>query len=289
MQGEDAPSLLTRSIRHDTGEAYWLLTKATLTHEADGARLAINIIEDVTDAKDAELRQRFLAEAGQLLASSLDYEQTLERVARMIVPAARRLVRDRHGRREGRHGERRGRPRRPGEGPDGARDARALPAGSRRADRRAGDPARRPAELYREIPDELLEAARGRRGAPARHPRGRLPLGDGRADADRQRDARRDHVRLRRERPRVRRGRPGVRRGPRAARRDRRPERPAVHGAGAGRPHAAGEPAARPPARGPGLGDARGLPGRRARRRRRRRLLRRDLRSTPATWSCSAT
>jgi serine phosphatase RsbU (regulator of sigma subunit) len=86
MRGEDAPSLLTRSIRRDTGEAFWLLTKATLTRESSGARLAINIIEDVTDAKDAELRQRFLAEAGQLLASSLDYEQTLERVARMIVP-----------------------------------------------------------------------------------------------------------------------------------------------------------------------------------------------------------
>jgi PAS domain S-box-containing protein len=86
MRGEDAPSLLTRSIRRDTGEAFWLLTKATMTQEPSGARLAINIIEDVTDAKDAELRQRFLAEAGQLLASSLDYEQTLERVARMIVP-----------------------------------------------------------------------------------------------------------------------------------------------------------------------------------------------------------
>jgi PAS domain S-box-containing protein len=87
MRGDhDAPSLLTRSIRRDTGEAFWLLTKATLTHEPSGAPLAINIIEDVTDAKDAELRQRYLAEAGQLLASSLDYEQTLERVARMIVP-----------------------------------------------------------------------------------------------------------------------------------------------------------------------------------------------------------
>jgi PAS domain S-box-containing protein len=86
MRGEEAPSLLTRSIRHDTGEAFWLLTKATLTRESSGAPLAINIIEDVTDGKDAEIRQRFLAEAGQLLASSLDYEQTLERVARMIVP-----------------------------------------------------------------------------------------------------------------------------------------------------------------------------------------------------------
>ena len=86
VAGEPAPSLLTRSVRRDTGEAFWLLTKATLYEDPSGARLAINIIEDVTDAKDAELRQRFLADAGQLLASSLDYEQTLEAVARMIVP-----------------------------------------------------------------------------------------------------------------------------------------------------------------------------------------------------------
>jgi PAS domain S-box-containing protein len=86
VAGEPAPSLLTRSVRRDTGEAFWLLTKATLYEDPSGAKLAINIIEDVTDAKDAELRQRFLAEAGQLLASSLDYERTLEAVARMIVP-----------------------------------------------------------------------------------------------------------------------------------------------------------------------------------------------------------
>ncbi len=86
VAGEEGPSLLTRSVRRDTGEALWLLTKATLYTDPNGERLAINIIEDVTEAKDAELRQRFLAEAGQLLATSLDYEQTLERVARMIVP-----------------------------------------------------------------------------------------------------------------------------------------------------------------------------------------------------------
>jgi PAS domain S-box-containing protein len=86
VAGEHAPSLLTHSVRRDTGEAYWLLTKATLYEDPSGAKLAINIIEDVTDAKNAELRQRYLAEAAQLLASSLDYEQTLERVARMLVP-----------------------------------------------------------------------------------------------------------------------------------------------------------------------------------------------------------
>jgi PAS domain S-box-containing protein len=86
VAGEEGPSLLTRSVRRDTGEALWLLTKATLYTDPTGERLAINIIEDVTEAKDAELRQRFLAEAGQMLVASLDYEQTLERVARMIVP-----------------------------------------------------------------------------------------------------------------------------------------------------------------------------------------------------------
>ena len=46
----------------------------------------MNIIEDVTDSKKSEQRQRFLAEAGQVLASSLDYQQTLQRVAQLTVP-----------------------------------------------------------------------------------------------------------------------------------------------------------------------------------------------------------
>ena len=41
---------------------------------------------DVTDRKRAEDAQRFLAEAGEALASSLDYEQTLSAVARLVVP-----------------------------------------------------------------------------------------------------------------------------------------------------------------------------------------------------------
>jgi PAS domain S-box-containing protein len=87
MAGEpDPPPLLTRSVRRDTGREYWLLTKATLLHDADGAPLAVNVIEDVTDAKEAELRQRFLDEAGQVLASSLDYEQALQRVSELAVP-----------------------------------------------------------------------------------------------------------------------------------------------------------------------------------------------------------
>jgi PAS domain S-box-containing protein len=85
VRGEQAPELLTRSVDRVTGRAYWLLTKATPLDDDTGA-YAINIIEDVTEAKEAELRQRFLAQAGQVLASSLDYRQTLRRVAELAVP-----------------------------------------------------------------------------------------------------------------------------------------------------------------------------------------------------------
>jgi PAS domain S-box-containing protein len=85
VQGEAAPELLTRSVDRVTGHAYWLLTKATPLSDDTGS-YAINIIEDVTEAKEAELRQRFLAQAGQVLASSLDYRQTLRRVAELAVP-----------------------------------------------------------------------------------------------------------------------------------------------------------------------------------------------------------
>jgi len=49
-------------------------------------RLAINVIEDITDIKRAEQGHRFLAKASQELASSLDYEETLSAVAQLAVP-----------------------------------------------------------------------------------------------------------------------------------------------------------------------------------------------------------
>ena len=60
-----------------------------------GVPLAINVIEDITELKQAEEAQRLLAEAGRVLAGSLDYEGTLRRVAWLAVPGDRGLV---HGR-----------------------------------------------------------------------------------------------------------------------------------------------------------------------------------------------
>jgi PAS domain S-box-containing protein len=84
--GERPEPTLTRSVNLDSGDEYWLLTKATVVHDENGRPLAVNIIEDVTIAKETELRQRFLAEAGRLLASSLDCEHTLAQVAQLAVP-----------------------------------------------------------------------------------------------------------------------------------------------------------------------------------------------------------
>jgi serine phosphatase RsbU (regulator of sigma subunit)/PAS domain-containing protein len=86
IRGETPEPLLTQSVLRTTGQLRWLLTKATALEAEDGEVLAVNVIEDVTQEREAELRQRFLAEAGAALASSLDYQETLQRVARLAVP-----------------------------------------------------------------------------------------------------------------------------------------------------------------------------------------------------------
>ena len=70
-----------------TGETGWSRVKAKPLRGPDGTvRRSINVIEDITDLKHAEETQRLLAEAGRVLAGSLDFEETLQRVARLAVP-----------------------------------------------------------------------------------------------------------------------------------------------------------------------------------------------------------
>ncbi|HUA05703.1 MAG TPA: SpoIIE family protein phosphatase [Solirubrobacteraceae bacterium] len=86
-RGEDAGPLLVRNVIRATGDERWLLHKATPVFDPDGSlSLIVSVIEDLTEVKRAELAQRLLAEAGQELSSSLDYEHTLQRVAELTVP-----------------------------------------------------------------------------------------------------------------------------------------------------------------------------------------------------------
>ncbi len=52
---------------------------------ADGWVFTV-VLRDISERKRAERTQRFLAEAGELLASSIEYEPTLQSVARLAVP-----------------------------------------------------------------------------------------------------------------------------------------------------------------------------------------------------------
>jgi PAS domain S-box-containing protein len=87
LRGEHPAPVLVRNVVRATGEERWLVHKATPVFDAVGAvSMVVNVIEDVTSVKRAELAQRLLAEAGRELSSSLDYEQTLQKVAQLAVP-----------------------------------------------------------------------------------------------------------------------------------------------------------------------------------------------------------
>ena len=87
LREQRSASLLVRCVRRSSGRERWMLHKATPVFDVDGSlMLVVSVVEDITEEKRAELAQRVLAEAGRELASSLDYAQTLQRVAQLAVP-----------------------------------------------------------------------------------------------------------------------------------------------------------------------------------------------------------
>jgi PAS domain S-box-containing protein len=88
MHGDSPEPLVMRTIHRETGAVAWRQLKATPLRDENGVvTAAVTVIEDVTALKNAEMRMRVLAESGRILASSLDYQQTLRNVAKIAVPA----------------------------------------------------------------------------------------------------------------------------------------------------------------------------------------------------------
>ena len=75
-----------RMVRPDGG-VRWIHARGFPIRDQQGqiSRI-VGIAEDVTTRKAAEGRQRLLAEASRVLATSLDYQETLGNVARIAVP-----------------------------------------------------------------------------------------------------------------------------------------------------------------------------------------------------------
>jgi len=87
LAGHAADPLLIRVVDPRTGDERWSLLKTTPLYDAQGTMdSAVTIIEDVTQVKRSELQTSFLSRASEILASSLDYQETLRNVAWLAVP-----------------------------------------------------------------------------------------------------------------------------------------------------------------------------------------------------------
>ena len=85
-EGVGAEVVLRFRVRA-TGEERWSAVKATPIFDQTGTvAMAINVIEDITDHKRAELAQRFLSDSSAVLGSSRDTTEALRQVASLAVP-----------------------------------------------------------------------------------------------------------------------------------------------------------------------------------------------------------
>lgn len=86
--GEPTEPLLVRNVVRATGEERWIVARSSPVLDPDtGETLyAVNVFEDITEVKRAQLAESFMSEASRVLASSLDYGETLRRIARLAVP-----------------------------------------------------------------------------------------------------------------------------------------------------------------------------------------------------------
>jgi PAS domain S-box-containing protein len=75
-----------RDLHPDGGERYLETIKTPFQEDRGGFAGTVGIARDVTERKRREDHERLLAEAGLTLASSLDFQDTVRSVARLVVP-----------------------------------------------------------------------------------------------------------------------------------------------------------------------------------------------------------
>jgi PAS domain S-box-containing protein len=88
FRGEHPEPLLVQNVVRATGEERWLIVRASPIADPETARIdyAVNVVENITEVKRVQLAESFMAEASRVLASSMDYTETLQEVARLVVP-----------------------------------------------------------------------------------------------------------------------------------------------------------------------------------------------------------
>jgi PAS domain S-box-containing protein len=87
LLGELEPEALVRFRKRSSGDDRWALVRATPLFDDHGrVRHVVNVFVDVTADRMRRQAQSFLADATKELARSLDWEATIQRVARLAVP-----------------------------------------------------------------------------------------------------------------------------------------------------------------------------------------------------------
>ncbi|WNG29226.1 PAS domain-containing protein [Cystobacter fuscus] len=87
-QAERAAFSVSFRLRRSDGQYIWMLGRAVPLLDADGrVREWVGTSTNIHAYRQAQERASFLARAGELLSSSLDYDATLAALARLTVPA----------------------------------------------------------------------------------------------------------------------------------------------------------------------------------------------------------
>ena len=87
LAGETPPAALLRFRVRATGEERWSVVNATATRSDDGSiAMAVTVFRDVTVQHRAEDMARFLSAVNLELTRTLNYRETLRRVAQLTVP-----------------------------------------------------------------------------------------------------------------------------------------------------------------------------------------------------------
>src|SRR5688572_13095055 len=74
-------------FRAPQGHVTWVEGRSSALRDADGAVTGyLGTLTDITERRYAQERQRFLSDASDLLASSIDFETTLQNIAKMAIP-----------------------------------------------------------------------------------------------------------------------------------------------------------------------------------------------------------
>jgi len=88
LTGDPSEELLLQVRERSSGKTRWFLGRTSPVLGVDGKpELVVNTVRDVSELRRQQQHEKYVAEATAALSTSLDYEQTLATLARMLVPA----------------------------------------------------------------------------------------------------------------------------------------------------------------------------------------------------------